>query len=125
MKIIFSQQLQKLRKEKGISQEELANDLYVTRQTVSKWELGETTPNLNTIEKVAKIFQVPVEELLFGNQLDNDTSNKNGYNSPQNVKNRYHPINNVWEFLARYWWVVLIFILAFGFVFTIAEMFHK
>ena len=43
----FNEKLINLRKQKGLSQEELGYKLNVTRQTVSKWELGETTPEIN------------------------------------------------------------------------------
>ena len=45
----FNEKLIKLRKEQGLSQEELGEKLNVTRQTVSKWELGETTPEMSKL----------------------------------------------------------------------------
>lgn len=50
MKLIFSQQLVKLRKEKHFSQDELAEKLFISRQAISKWERGEVTPDLAKIE---------------------------------------------------------------------------
>ena len=47
----FNEKLIKLRKEMGLSQEELGNKLNVARQTVSKWELGETTPEMDKLIK--------------------------------------------------------------------------
>ena len=46
----FGNRLYELRKQKGLSQEELANRLDVTRQTVSKWELGDSTPDMDKRE---------------------------------------------------------------------------
>lgn len=102
MKIQFAAQLLQLRKEKEISQEQLAQSLNVTRQTISKWELQEATPDLNKIQAIADYFQVPVEELLFGSNFKNKTipASKN--------KKRSQPINNGWEFLARYFWNIII-----------------
>ena len=54
----------KLRKMKGLSQEELANELDVSRQSVFKWESGENTPDLEKIKKLAKLFNVTFDELL-------------------------------------------------------------
>ncbi|MDI6551878.1 helix-turn-helix transcriptional regulator [Leuconostoc suionicum] len=71
MKIIFSDNLLALRKEKKLSQEELGNDLFVTRQSISKWESGEVTPDLNKIQMIADYFNIPVEELLFGKDIYN------------------------------------------------------
>lgn len=54
------------RKKNGVSQAELAEKLYVTPQAVSRWERGETEPDLETIQRIADIFQVGVEELVSG-----------------------------------------------------------
>ena len=64
----FYENLNRLRKEKGWSQEELGNRLNVSRQTVSKWELGSTTPELNKLMELSRIFQVSIDELL-GNKI--------------------------------------------------------
>ncbi|GMA69977.1 hypothetical protein GCM10025879_12230 [Leuconostoc litchii] len=71
MKIIFAENLLVLRKEHNLSQEGLANQLFVTRQTISKWELGEVTPDLNKIQSIAEFFDLPVENLLFGDSIRN------------------------------------------------------
>ena len=57
----------KLRKEKGYSQEDLAEKLDVTRQTISNWELGSTQPNPEQLKGLSKILNVSIDELL-----DND-----------------------------------------------------
>lgn len=56
-----------LRKKKGLSQEELAEKVGVARQTISKWELGETSPDLKQAKELSKIFNVSLDELT-----DND-----------------------------------------------------
>ena len=56
--------LLKLRMEKGLSQEELAAKLYVTRQAVSRWENGETVPNTETLKLLSKFFEVSINTLL-------------------------------------------------------------
>lgn len=53
-----------LRKKKGLSQEQLGEMVDVTRQTVSNWELGETSPNPEQLKKLSKIFQISIDELL-------------------------------------------------------------
>ena len=53
-----------LRTKKGISQDELAEELYVTRQAVSRWENGETTPNTETLKLLSKFFDVSINTLL-------------------------------------------------------------
>lgn len=76
----FNEKLVKLRKENLLSQEELAEKLGVTRQTISKWELEQTTPDMDKLSQIAKLFNVSVDELL--NEADepikaNQTSDKN------------------------------------------------
>ncbi len=54
----------KLRKMQGLSQEQLAEQVEVTRQTISNWELGETTPNPNQLKLLSKALRVSIDELL-------------------------------------------------------------
>ena len=56
--------LLKLRTEKGLSQEELAAKVYVTRQAVSRWENGETVPNTETLKLLSKFYEVSINTLL-------------------------------------------------------------
>ncbi len=56
--------IQKLRKEMGLSQEELAEKVFVTRQAVSRWENGDTTPNTETLKLLSKLFGVSINTLL-------------------------------------------------------------
>ncbi len=53
-----------LRTNAGLSQEELAEKLYVTRQAVSRWENGETVPNTDTLKQLSKFFNVSINTLL-------------------------------------------------------------
>ena len=59
-----------LRKKENLSQEQLAEKLDVTRQTISKWELNETTPDIKQAKELSKIFKVSLDELT-----DNDIKN--------------------------------------------------
>ena len=54
----------KLRTEKGLSQDELAGKVFVTRQAVSRWENGETTPNVETLKLLSRLFDVSINTLL-------------------------------------------------------------
>ena len=54
----------RLRTDKGLSQDELAEKVYVTRQAVSRWENGETTPNTETLKLLSKLFNVSINTLL-------------------------------------------------------------
>ena len=60
----FNEKLQELRKQKGLTQEELAEKLYVSRTAISKWESGRGYPNIESLKAIAKFFSVTVDELL-------------------------------------------------------------
>ncbi len=61
---MLRENLKNLRKQKGYSQEELADRLGVVRQTISKWEKGQSVPDSEMLMKLADIFEVPVSQLL-------------------------------------------------------------
>ena len=65
----FSEKLQELRKQKGLTQEELAAALYVSRTAISKWESGRGYPNIDSLKALAKFFSVTVDDLLSGEQV--------------------------------------------------------
>lgn len=93
---LIADRLQKYRKQNGYSQEELADMLNVSRQAVSKWECGESSPDTENLIALAKIYNVTIDQLINGNsatyqkedttveiaansqsQNTNDTSNNN------------------------------------------------
>jgi putative transcriptional regulator len=61
---MFSENLKKFRKQKGLTQEELAERLHVVRQTISKWEKGLSVPDSNLLIQVAAVFETSVGTLL-------------------------------------------------------------
>lgn len=65
----FNERLLDLRKKKGWSQEELGYKLDVSRQTISKWEAGQTTPELEKLRNLAKIFEISVDELISEKEI--------------------------------------------------------
>lgn len=65
----FSEKLQELRKKKGLTQEELAQALYVSRTAVSKWESGRGFPNIESLRRLASLFSVTIDDLLSADQL--------------------------------------------------------
>lgn len=62
----FSEQLIQLRKQKGLSQEALGNQINVSRQTISKWELGETAPDMDKLVALSHVFDVSLDTLALG-----------------------------------------------------------
>lgn len=67
---MLGENILKLRKSKGLSQEQLGEHIDVTRQTISNWELGETSPNPEQLKLLSKVLSISVDELL-----DNDEKN--------------------------------------------------
>ncbi len=65
----FNEKLQELRKQKGLTQEELAEALYVSRTAVSKWESGRGVPNIESLKAISKCFSVSIDELLSSEEI--------------------------------------------------------
>lgn len=72
MKTSIGQNIKTLRKRAGLTQEQLAQRLFVTRQTVSQWELSRTRPDVETLQKVADCFQVDLLTVLYGEERPRD-----------------------------------------------------
>ena len=60
----FHEKLQELRKRKGLTQEELAELLFVSRTAVSKWESGRGFPNIESLKAISAYFGISLDELL-------------------------------------------------------------
>ena len=65
----FCEKLQELRKKHRLTQEELAEQLYVSRTAISKWESGRGYPNIDSLKAIAKYFSVSVDDLLSGDTV--------------------------------------------------------
>jgi len=79
----FNEKLQELRKHKSLTQEELAEALFVSRTAVSKWESGRGYPNIDSLKAIARFFGVTIDELLSGDELltiaEKDTEQKENH----------------------------------------------
>lgn len=65
----FNEKLQELRKKKGLTQEELASFLYVSRTAISKWESGRGVPNIESLKAISQFFGITIDELLSGEEI--------------------------------------------------------
>ena len=65
----FNEKLQELRKQNGLTQEELAQKLYVSRTAISKWESGRGYPSIESLKAIAKFFTLTVDELLSTDEI--------------------------------------------------------
>ena len=65
----FHEKLQELRKSRGFTQEELAEELYVSRTAISKWESGRGYPSIDSLKEISNYFSVTIDELLSTDKL--------------------------------------------------------
>ena len=86
--MILADKIMNLRKKAGWSQEELAERLDISRQSVSKWETDSAIPDIEKLKLLAEIFEVSITELL-GMECEEDTKRKD---EKERIKN-YHPGN--------------------------------
>ena len=65
----FHEKLQELRKQKHLTQEELAQSLYVSRTAISKWESGRGYPSIDSLKAISAFFHISIDDLLSGNEV--------------------------------------------------------
>lgn len=65
----FNEKLQELRRQKGLTQEELAEALYVSRAAISKWESGRGYPNIDSLKEISRFFSITIDDLLSGSEI--------------------------------------------------------
>lgn len=65
----FNEKLQELRKSRGLTQEELAEALFVSRTAISKWESGRGYPSIDSLKEISGFFSVTIDDLLSGEKL--------------------------------------------------------
>ncbi len=73
----FNEKLQELRKQKKLTQEELAGDLFVSRTAISKWESGRGYPGIDSLKEISKYFSISIDELLSGEEILSVAENEN------------------------------------------------
>ncbi len=121
------------RKEKGLSQEKLAEKINVTRQTISNWELGETSSNPEQLILLSKSLNKSIDELV-GNEFEPSKGNGK-FDRLKNLKNIYiclaiicGSIAGIWSFSAnRFRDIEILFIIVIGMVIGVclAIAFHS
>lgn len=88
--------LKKLRQDKGMNQNQLAEQLHVTRQAISNWETGKTQPDIETLMQLADFFEVSVEQLIYGLDYKKDSQESKEWKRTWNwgrthLSLTYHP----------------------------------
>ena len=125
---MFSQTLQTVRKNRGMTQEELATRLNVTRQTVSKWEKGLSVPDAELLVRISEILETDVETLLGASKVEQRSQSELAeqlarINEQLAVKNRrsrriWRTVGIVLIAVAAFW--TLLIVLGFA-VFTVND----
>ena len=117
----FAENLKKYRQTKELSQETIAQKLYVSRQAVSKWEQGEGAPDLNNLVKLAELLDVSLDTLVLGTDPESAKIDPNEYafDPTTGLYKRKLGQMNGWDFLARFWWLIFPI---FGFVYGFIQM---
>ena len=94
----FNEKLQGLRKEKGLTQEELAESLFVSRTAVSRWESGRGYPNIESLKDISAFFNVSIDELLSGERLLSIAEKENKSNI-SGLCNLFYGIADLFSFI--------------------------
>ena len=87
--MLFNEKLKKLRKEKNLTQEDLAERLNVSRQAITKWESGEGVPDIENLKQISIYFDVSIDELVKEN-LTIINSEKYSYNEELDIEHSKH-----------------------------------
>ncbi len=117
---MFAENLKKIRKDKGYTQETLAEKLNVVRQTVSKWEKGLSLPDVDMLSKIANVLETDVNILLDGQITTTDQSEivkqLAKINEQLTIKNRRH--KKIMKTIA----IILLIIVIFGILLVILNI---
>ncbi|SFB66711.1 helix-turn-helix domain-containing protein [Ruminococcus albus] len=76
----FNEKLQELRKQRGLTQDELAKELYVSRTAISKWESGRGYPSIDSLKEISRYFSVSIDSLLSSEELITAARDENDSN---------------------------------------------
>lgn len=115
----FSSQLKILRQAKNLSQEALAEQLFISRQAISKWENGDATPDLENLVKLAEIFKVSLDQLVLGKKIDSNQDDEEDDENLHLLTNREYVLNPeigryekrdgltiLIDIISEYWWMI-------------------
>ena len=94
----FNEKLQELRKARELTQEELAEALFVSRTAISKWESGRGYPSIDSLKQIANYFSISIDELLSGERLITIAENENRTNL-KNMGNMLFGVVDIFSFI--------------------------
>lgn len=94
----FSTQLRAMLVAKNLSQDALAEQLFISRQSISKWENGDATPDLENLVRLAEVLDVSLDKLLLGKEAEKVVFIKADNDKDERTA--------VWQLLVYYWWLL-------------------
>lgn len=103
----FGERLYEARRKSGLSQEAFSDKLGVSRQMISKWELGTATPRTSRMKKICETLQISCDELVTGKKLDLDNKSKGANSRPVAHK------SSIFEMLLKGVAVIILFLIVF------------
>lgn len=103
----FGERLYEARRKSGLSQEAFSDKLGVSRQMISKWELGTATPRTSRMKKICETLQISCNELVTGKKLDLDNKSKGANSIPVAHK------SSIFEMLLKGVAVIILFLIVF------------
>lgn len=103
----FGERLYEARRKSGLSQEAFSDKLGVSRQMISKWELGTATPRTSRMKKICETLQISCDELVTGKKLDLDNKSKGANSIPVAHK------SSIFEMLLKGVAVIILFLIVF------------
>jgi len=109
---MLGEKIHRLRKGKGLSQEELASQLNVSRQAISKWELGESVPDTENVVQLSKLFEVSTDFLLnddYGSDTDIPAVRANGENLRKEYRSKLNKLKYLLLGIALLWFLIVLF----------------
>ena len=121
------EKLYQLRKEKGLTQAELAEQLEVSRQSVSNWEVGTTIPSTKRLRDLSRLYEVPLDYLLNEDSLEGEAPLKEETSSeaPNNDNVTEPASERPQERIKRLWIVVVIILGAVLLALSVATVVHR
>ena len=102
----FNEKLQELRKSRSLTQEELAEALFVSRAAISKWESGRGYPSIDSLKEISRFFSVTIDDLICSEEMISAAENE----KREFIDKSFSLICNIMDILLA----ILLFIPAFG-----------
>ena len=107
----IAERLQKLRKEHGYSQEQLADEMGVSRQAVSKWERGEASPDTDNLIALARLYNISVDDLLFEKPAEAEKESRPDAEQDKVERNHHNAVLSIFSSVTVFVCCIVYFLL--------------